>query len=100
MASGWNIAHFVTSSLALLLGAVSFFVFTRSKSSPAELRGTRKAKRNQICRACGIIIGVDLVLAAALSKTSVHMLFWWESIAVLAFSFSWLVKGGVLLKDQ
>ena len=41
-----------------------------------------------------------VVIAGLLLKSPIHLLFWWEAIAVWAFSFSWLVKGGWFFKDQ
>ena len=38
---------------------------------------------------------LDRVLSSAV-RAQIHPLFWLESIAVWAFSFSWLVKGGFL----
>jgi len=86
----------------LILAAFAYFVFTRPPT-PKEKLETRKRTRNQIYRACGIIIVVclalapllDLVLTDAL-RDQIHPLFWLESIAVWAFSFSWMVKGGLI----
>jgi hypothetical protein len=95
--NGWNTAHLVTAALFFaILAYFSYFLFTLSDGSIQPK--SRKALRNQIYRVCGITIAAALLAAAVLN--SLDLLFWWESIAVLAFSFSWLVKGGVLFKDS
>lgn len=62
-----------------------------------------KAARNRIYRACGwVIVGtiVAIPLAAWLLPPAVvigwSMVFWLETLAVLAFSISWQVKGDAL----
>jgi hypothetical protein len=88
----------------LTLAYFSYFLFT--KTGPAGPTD-RKRQRNVVYRTCGIVIVLCLVLAllanALLSGKVVewlHPLFWLESLAVLAFSVSWLIKGEfLLLKD-
>ena len=70
---------------------------------PKEKQEPRKRLRNKIYRICGVTIVVCLILSPILDRVlsaavraQLHPLFWLESIAVWAFSFSWLVKGGFL----
>jgi hypothetical protein len=99
--------HLACATLFFLcLAYFSFFVFTRSDP---QLRPTpQKRRRNVVYRVCGVaIVGcLALVVVTDLSFTEqvkdvLHPLFWLESIAVWAFSVSWLIKGEFLfLKDQ
>jgi len=61
-----------------------------------------------VYRVCGLVIVACLVLAVVTNfvfpdhlKEELHPLFWLESIAVWAFSVSWLIKGEFLfLRDN
>jgi hypothetical protein len=109
-----SVFHLIAAALFfLLLAYFSYFLFTKTVTthvggtgpaaglaSGSTNPGERKLLRNKIYHACGVVILGALLLAAILSRTSIHLLFWWESIAVAAFSFSWLVKGGLLFADR
>jgi hypothetical protein len=67
----------------------------------------RKLVRNVVYRVCGWVIAACLVLAVLIDlfvgdavKAEYRPLFWLETVAVLAFGVSWLVKGEALLGDQ
>jgi hypothetical protein len=91
-------------SLFVLLGVFSFFLFTKSDDS--ETMTDAKQRRNLVYRICGgIIFGAILLVAVtnlADPPDSWHALFWLETIAVMAFGASWLVKGGFwgILADE
>lgn len=59
--------------------------------------------RVRIYRLCGGVIVACLVAAIAVAALDVlpqlRPLYWLESVAVVAFAFSWIVKGRVLLGD-
>lgn len=84
--------------LFALLAVFSLFLFTKTGS--AETMTAEKKRRNVVYRTCGgIIVGsMLLVVVSNLVKpsSSWHSLFWLETIAVVAFGVSWLVKGGFL----
>jgi hypothetical protein len=84
--------------LFALLAVFSLFLFTKTGS--AETVTAEKKRRNVVYRTCGgIIVGsMLLVVVSNLVKPpgSWHSLFWLESIAVVTFGVSWLVKGGFL----
>ena len=90
----------------LLLAYFAYFVFTRPPQPREQVEG-RKRVRNRIYRVCGVTVVVclvlvpvsDLVLRDA-ARGRVHPLFWLETVAVFAFSTSWLVKGGFLFPDE
>jgi hypothetical protein len=87
-----NYIHLGTAFIFLsLLAYFSLVLFTNSKASGGMSK--QKKRRNRIYVTCGIFILVAVILAAVLAKSSLHWLFWWETIAVVAFSISWLVKG-------
>jgi hypothetical protein len=100
----WTGRVHVVSALSffLTLAVFAYFVFTRPPL-PKEQLEPRKRTRNKIYRACGLIIVVCLALAPLLDlvlsdavRDQIHPLFWLESIAVWAFSFSWMVKGDLI----
>jgi hypothetical protein len=84
--------------LFALLAVFSLFLFTKTDS--AETMTAEKKRRNVVYRACGgIIVGsMLLVVVSNVVKPpgSWHSLFWLETIAVVVFGASWLVKGGFL----
>lgn len=101
-----RIIHFV--SAVLLFAVFVYFclvIFRRRLPDPhcTEM----KCVRNRIYLVCGIII----IIAIALAGTSFYfidekirnqynLIFWLEAIALWAFGFSWLTKGGLFFKDK
>jgi hypothetical protein len=100
--------HFGCAVLFFLtLAYFAYFIFTLPPL-PKEKQEPRKRLRNKIYRVCGVTIVVSLLMSPILNlvlssevRAQIHPLFWLESIAVWAFSFSWLVKGDFIawLKD-
>lgn len=84
-----------------MLGIMSYFQFT--KCNPNKETSKQKEKRNLAYRICGIIIfaAIILMIPAKLFIITeiIRLFFCLESIVVMAFGFSWLVKGEGLLKD-
>jgi hypothetical protein len=88
----------------ILLAVNSIFLFT--KSGDEEITD-QKEKRNKVYRGCGyVILGclVLLVIYVALLQntpiTNAKPVLILEAIALLAFGFSWLVKGDTLFRDK
>jgi len=97
-----------------LASAASFFLTTAyfslvlfRKTDPTRHPTRRKLQRNRVYTACGYTILVCLALIvlvnllpanAALIK--LDPVFWFESIATVAFGISWLTKGEAILKDK
>jgi hypothetical protein len=81
-----------------LLAIFSLFLFTQS-DDPESMTAAKRT-RNRVYRTCGFIIVGALFLIAiteiAKPSRSLHALFWLESVAVVAFGVSWLVKGEFL----
>ncbi len=92
---------------ALFFFCLSFFslyLFTRKGPGPL---GRDKRRRNMVYRTCGVIMILSIVLITiytlslretALAKLNPVLVL--ESIALLAFGTSWLVKGNTLFKDK
>ena len=82
-------------------------VFCRLFRKSNQPRPTKqKLQRNLIYAVCGATILVCIVLIGVykifLNRTWVGLkpVFWLETVAVLAFGASWLVKGETILKDK
>ena len=97
--------HLVCAAVFFLtLAYFSYFLFTRTgQTEPTP----RKKQRNVVYRVCGILIVVCIVLAVLadnlLGTTLVdelHPVFWLESVAIVAFGVSWLIKGETILRDR
>jgi hypothetical protein len=101
-----HIMHFV---FALLLFTVFIFfsVYLFRKSDPAKKCTRQKNNRNRIYLICGIImiaciagIAVSMLFLENFGKP-LHLVFWLESIALIAFGISWIVKAEFLfMKDK
>ena len=89
----------------VLLAVMSLTRFTLTDPGSPPTR--RKEARNRVYRACGIVILLSLVgiaaakllLDAQAERTS-SFVFWFETIAVMAFGVSWLTKGEAILEDH
>ncbi|MFI5611056.1 DUF998 domain-containing protein [Amycolatopsis sp. NPDC051903] len=98
-----GIAHLVFAGIFFLTLAF-FCLFLFTKSDDPSPRG-RKAVRNTIYRVCGgvMLASLALILINALffdaATVSLHPAVWLESLAIIAFGVSWLVKGEALLAD-
>jgi hypothetical protein len=98
-----GIFHGVFASLFFItLASVAMFLFTKSDKASSQ-RTRRKRQRNTIYVVCAVIMGVSLVLIPITLHlpvlTRYHPVFWLESSAIMAFGFSWLVKGQAILGD-
>jgi hypothetical protein len=102
------VLHYVSASIFLLsLAFMSIFIFTKSNKPPEE-RGQPKRRRNRVFRTCGIIMTLAILIMLSnvfgVISNSVfnkyHLVFWMETIAVVCFGISWLVKAEVILKDN
>jgi NADH:ubiquinone oxidoreductase subunit 6 (subunit J) len=84
------------------LAVFSIFLFTKGDQTPSgKINWTR---RNINFVACGLVI-VLAIAALALyfvqqakqpARDQYNYLFWWETLGVLAFATSWLIKGKTL----
>ena len=93
--------HFSMATLFFLtLAYMSYAVFTKNKGNMTP----QKIIRNKIYKACAVVIvacliGIVVFIQWLPSLANLHPVFCFESIALVAFGFSWLTKGEFLLKD-
>jgi uncharacterized membrane protein len=87
------VLHLVFAGILFILLAVfAIFLFRKTDGDTTMW----KQRRNNVYMICGIIIAVAIVGVPVSNLFSLHLLLLLESMAVFAFSFSWLVKGGAI----
>lgn len=96
-----NILHFIFAVVAFAsLGVMSYFQFIKSAG---EMTPSKK-KRNLVYRVCGIIIFASIIALLPVKVfsllESIRLFLLLEALIVVAFGFSWLVKGEGLLSDK
>jgi len=100
--------HYISAAIFLaILNYMCFFLFTRS-DKPKRKRSKQKRIRNSIYIVCGCFMTASLITillgTIGLIDSDIYqkynLTFWMESLAVVSFGFSWLVKGGFILKDK
>ena len=90
--------HFVFAALLFAMLAIMALRFT--KTIPGGEPTRQKRWRNLVYRICAALIAASMLIAFIANflptsiKNSMPSLFWFEAVAVVAFSVSWLVKGG------
>jgi len=99
------LAHYLFAALFFVsLAANSYFLFTRSDNS---LITEQKQTRNKIYRTCGILM---LIFAALIPLGNINLFkqyldgpyttFILESLALITFGISWLIKGDTFIQDE
>ncbi len=99
-----NIIHLIASALFLLsLAIMSIFLFTKSKGTMTP----QKKVRNKIYIVCGVVMIVAIILIGLFKIPSIQIYFekykptfYLETIALVSFGISWLIKGEFILKDE
>jgi len=99
-----------TASAALLFLTLAYFsLFLFTQTDPNKTPSKRKLQRNRVYKACGYVIGVCILLIAtyyflpdevASRLGGYRPVYWLETLALLAFGFSWFTKGEAILKDE
>ncbi len=91
--------------LFLTLAYFSIKLFT--ETDPHKEPTPQKLQRNTVYRICGYTILACILFVVVVKLTPVRALvepltpvFWLESVAIVAFGVSWLIKGETILKDQ
>jgi hypothetical protein len=99
-----HILHFVFA--VLLFSVFIFFSIHLFRKTGPGRRTKQKDKRNKVYLVCGIImilciacIAIGMIWLGSISS-AYHLVFWFESIALIAFGFSWVTKAEFLLKDN
>jgi hypothetical protein len=99
-------AHLVFASLLFL--TLAYFCLFLFRMTATNVRLTRKKlQRNQVYTVCGWLIVASLasILLFKVAKRPylfgrLGAMFCFETIALFAFGFAWLVKGETILKDD
>lgn len=100
--------HLVFAAL-FFLALIYFSLFLFTKTDPKGEPSRKKLHRNKIYKTCGYIMIICLVLIIILHflpkeirspLKAYHPEFWLETIAVVAFGCSWLIKGETWLQDE
>lgn len=92
-------AHFGCALLFFAaLAYLCIYQFTRSGGFMTEA----KMRRNSVYRACGrfIVAGVALLAIVATVFEGSPLVFWIESLMVLAFGYAYLIKGEFWMADE
>ena len=99
----------VVSAISFFITLAYFSLFLFPKSAPGSTMTKQKRQRNKIYRISGYTILASLILIAFynffLKDKFVNLqdykpVFWFESLALVAFGFSWLTKGEAILADK
>lgn len=101
-----NIIHCSAAGLFFtLLAFNSIFLFTKSKTR--VVKGSRKYWRNAVYIACGIAILVPLIAMALVTvftslefRQETRIILAFETMMLVSFGISWLVKGGAIMRDR
>jgi hypothetical protein len=101
-----NTVHNLSAGLFFLTMAyMTLFLFT--KTDPHQPSTKQKEKRNKVYKTCGYVMLISMLLIPCLKIKGIPAVFaeysaqfWLEAIVLMAFGFSWLVKGETLLKDK
>jgi hypothetical protein len=96
-----------TCAALLFLTLAYFCLALFTETSPDQRPTPQKLKRNLVYRICGYTILGSIACIGITTKVpavnaavkNLQPTFWFESLAVLAFGFAWLVKGETILKD-
>ena len=92
--------------LFVTLAGISAFLFTRTDAPPNAMTDQKKS-RNVVYRTCAVVMALALLEIAASSlllteakQDLYRTTLLGETIALLAFGVSWLVKGETILRDK
>jgi len=100
--------HLIFAAL-FFLTLIYFSLFQFTKTNPNKRPTHRKKQRNIVYKVCGYIMAgcILLILIYFLLPgeteailDNYNLLYWLETISILAFGISWLTKGEALLKDS
>jgi hypothetical protein len=100
---GWIHLSF---ALGLFLTVAYFCLYLFTLTSATEMT-PHKVIRNRVYMVCGWVIlacialcTVTKIMESSPLLKGFHPIFWFESLAVMAFGVAWLVKGELFLKDS
>jgi hypothetical protein len=95
--------HFISATIFFVtLACMSLFLFTKKGKDAGP--NQQKDRRNLVYRICGIVIIACLIALGVFykffDKETSRFVFWIETLALVAFGASWLVKGGAMFADE
>ena len=102
-----NLIHYISASF--LFATFAFFSLVQfTKTNKRGALGKQKQKRNTVYKICGWVITGCIVAIALISfvdewQEKLEMFkptFVLETVALVAFGFSWLVKGETIFRDK
>jgi hypothetical protein len=97
---------FFSALFFLILSYICLFLFVQTGDVEPTVQ---KKRRNMVYKTCGYLMLLAMVLAIVKGLVpdeveavmdDYHALFWFETLAVMSFGFSWLVKGEQILADM
>jgi hypothetical protein len=99
--------HLICAALFFIsLSYISMFQFTKTRKNKKKIT-EQKFKRNIIYRVCGAVMIICILLITVyelfLNGTEIEKfdpVFWLETLALVSFGFSWIVKGEFILYDK
>lgn len=102
-----EVFHIIFAALFFLtLASISYFIFTKSET---KRRSMFTPARNLIYKTCGLIMFICLILMAVVvvtpsgsmgSLNKIKPVYLLETLALIAFGISWLVKGEYLYNEK
>jgi hypothetical protein len=98
--------HFIFAFF-LFADFIFFSLYLFRKSDKYGIKTQQKKNRNKVYLICGIIMifcvaaiaACSFINAWAVATNTYNLIFWFETIALASFGFSWIVKGELLWKD-
>lgn len=96
--------HYTHFVFAFLLFSVFIFfsIYLFRKKAPHPTR--QKKNRNKVYLVCGIIMIACIAGIAACEilhvNPNLHFVFWFESVALISFGFSWITKAEMVFSDE
>lgn len=100
-----SLTHNLLASLFfIMLALISMLLFTKGRGEPTP----QKIKRNRVYIICGSIMLLVIIVVPIYHQLvkaypaweKYKLVFWLETLAMTAFGISWLVKGGLFLRDR
>lgn len=95
----------LASAIALFIAFSVFSLLLFTKSKKGVQPTPEKTKRNVVYRLCGFVI-ILCIIAMVIYSIFIdeyyyipRFIFWGETVALIAFGISWLVKGEAILAD-
>lgn len=100
-----SLTHNLLSSLLfIMLSLISMLLFTKGRGEPTP----EKLQRNKVYIVCGSVMLMVIIVVPIYNQLlrtypdweKYKLVFWLETLAMTAFGISWLVKGGLFLRDK